>query len=120
MSSFEFETCNDIRRADIEWLWPGILPRGKLALLDGDLGMGKSLITIDLIARLSRGGPLPDGTLLSRPHTSVLLSAEDDAADTIRPRAEAAGADLSRLLLPKIKGRVPRLPDDFPALEALI
>ncbi|HET6575805.1 MAG TPA: AAA family ATPase, partial [Fimbriiglobus sp.] len=114
------ELCSDVRPAAIDWLWPRYLARGKLAILDGDPEMGKSLVTLDLIARLSRGGPLPDGTHLPGPCTSVLLSAEDDAADTIRPRAEAAGADLSRLVLPNFGGRVPRFPDDLPALEELV
>ncbi|MFL6114876.1 MAG: AAA family ATPase, partial [Catenulispora sp.] len=91
-----------------------------LAILDGDPEMGKSLLTIDLIARLGRGGPFPDGAAVARPGTSVLLSAEDDAADTIRPRAEAAGADLSRLVLPDFGGRLPRFPEDVPDLEGLV
>jgi hypothetical protein len=91
-----------------------------LSLLDGDPEMGKSLLTIDLIARLSRGAPMPDGSPGGPPCTSILLSAEDDAADTIRPRAEAAGCDLNRLVIPRFDGRVPRLPSDLPALEQLI
>ena len=50
----------EIRAESVAWLWPGFVPRGKLTLLDGDPNLGKSLITIDLAARLSRGGPLPD------------------------------------------------------------
>src|SRR5437764_12175808 len=73
------ELCCDIRPTALDWLWPRYLARGKLAILDGDPEMGKSLLTIDLIARLSRGGPLPDGSTLPRPCTSILLSAEDDA-----------------------------------------
>src|SRR5262245_5883874 len=120
MSPWKAELCSDVRPTALDWLWLRYLARGKLALLDGDPEMGKSLLTLDLIARLSRGGPLPDGTTLSRPSTSILLSAEDDPADTIRPRAEAAGADLSRLVVPSFGGRLPRLPDDIPALGELI
>src|SRR5438270_8496598 len=105
MTPWKDELCRDVAARRLEWLWPGYLARGKLAILDGDPEMGKSLLTIDLIARLGRGGPLPDGANLPRPGTSVLLSAEDDAADTIRPRAEAARADLSRLVLPDYGGR---------------
>lgn len=90
--------CSDIAPCPIDWLWQPFLPRGKLAVLDGDPGSGKSLLTVDLAARLSRGGPLPDGQALARPHTTILLNAEDDPADTVRPRATAAGADLSRVL----------------------
>lgn len=120
MSPWKAELCCDVVPTRLDWLWPRYLARGKLAILDGDPAMGKSLLTIDLIARLSQGGPLPDRSKLPRPCTSILLSAEDDPADTVRPRAEAAGADLSRLVLPNFGGRVPRLPDDLPALEELI
>ena len=91
MSPWIAELCSDVRPAAIEWLWPSHLARGKLAVLDGDPAMGKSLLTIDLAARLSRGGPLPDGSVVPRPSTSILLSAEDDAADTIRPRPRRPG-----------------------------
>ena len=58
MSPWELELCSDLKSAALEWLWPNYLPRGKLVLLDGDPGMGKSLLTIDLVARLSRANPL--------------------------------------------------------------
>ena len=83
----------------VEWLWEPFLARGKLSILDGDPGVGKSLLAVDLAARLSRGGPLPDGTPVGRPHVTLFLNAEDSVHDTIRPRAEAAGADLDRLLI---------------------
>src|SRR3954467_2613191 len=85
------------------WLWEPYLARGKLALLDGDPGVGKSLLTIDLAARLSRGLQLPNGAPSGRPHVTLLLSGED-GPDTIRPRAEAAGADLDRLVALSAEG----------------
>jgi hypothetical protein len=120
MAPWTVEFGCDVRPVRLDWLWRGYLARGKLALLEGDPEMGKSLLTIDLMARLSRGGPLPDETALPRPGVSVLLSAEDDLGDTVLPRAEAAGADLLRLLLPRFAGRLPRFPDDLPALEGLV
>jgi hypothetical protein len=120
MDSWKSRLCSEIEPRPVEWLWPGYLARGKLALLDGDPEMGKSLITLDLIARLTRGGPLPDGTPVARPHRCAILSTEDDDADTVRPRAEAAGVDLARLVVPDFDGRTPRLPDDLAALERLI
>jgi hypothetical protein len=120
MSNWEIELCSEIRSTKIDWLWPRYLARGKLAILDGDPEMGKSLLTIDLMARLSRGGTLPDGAPIPRPCTSILLSAEDNANDTVRPRAEAAGADLTRIVVPNFGERIPRLPVDIPALEELI
>ncbi len=120
MSPWTAELCCDITPKVIDWLWPRYLPRGKLAILDGDPEMGKSLLTIALIARFTRGGATPDGELLTRESTCILLSAEDDAEDTIRPRAEAACVDLSRLVIPKLNGKMPKFPDDIPALEELI
>jgi AAA domain len=112
---------SQIRPKSIRWLWEPYLPRGKLAVFDGDPGIGKSFITVDLAARLSRGGPLPGGKQLDRPHTTILLSAEDDAADTIRPRAEAAGADLDRVIALGDEDRAPLFfPSQIPELEELI
>jgi hypothetical protein len=83
---------SEVEPQRVEWLWPGRLPLGKLAVLDGDPGLGKSVVTFDLAARVSAGLELPDGAPC-KPAGVVLLSAEDGLADTIRPRLDAAGAD---------------------------
>lgn len=101
------------------WLWEPYLARGKLALLDGDPGVGKSLVTIDVAARLSRGAPLPDGSASGRPHVTLLLSAED-GPDTTRPRAEAAGADLDFVIAASAGGAPFALPAGLPDLEELV
>jgi hypothetical protein len=90
----------DVTPTPVSWLWPGYLPLGKLAVLDGDPGLGKSSVTLDLAARVSTAQPLPDGAVsdLPGPGGVVLLSAEDGLADTIRPRLEAAGADVQRVV----------------------
>src|SRR5262245_41493510 len=85
------EPLSLVRHGVVRWLWEPYIPRGKIAILDGDPGVGKSLLALDLAARLSRGGPLPGGAAAGRPHVVLLLSAEDDGSDTLRPRAEAAG-----------------------------
>jgi hypothetical protein len=120
MSLLTVESLAQVRAETVRWLWRPFLPRGKLTLLDGDPGVGKSLLTIDLAARLSRGGVLPDGSPADRPHTVLLLNAEDSAADTTRPRAAAAGADLDRLGVVSAADRLPHLPDCLPDLERLI
>jgi hypothetical protein len=83
----------------ISWLWHGWLPLGKLAVLDGDPGVGKSTLTIDIAARVTTGSRMPDGSApdLEGPFDVVLVSAEDGIADTLRPRADAAGADVGRV-----------------------
>src|SRR5262245_30682212 len=71
----------------VEWIWPGRIPRGKLTLVIGDPGLGKSFFGLDVAARISRGATWPDGGRAPG-GTSVILSAEDGLADTIRPRLE--------------------------------
>jgi putative DNA primase/helicase len=83
----------------VKWLWPGRIPAGKVTVLDGDPGLGKSSITLDLTARLTTGTPLPDGHKPERPVCVLLLSAEDGAADTIVPRLKVAGADLRKVTI---------------------
>ena len=84
----------DVARERVTWLWPGYLPVGKVVVLDGDPGLGKSTLTADLAARVTVGKPMPDGSGGGEPGAVVLLSAEDGLADTIAPRLELAGADL--------------------------
>lgn len=121
MADLVAEPLSRIQPQTIRWLWEPYIPRGKLALLDGDPGVGKSLITIDLAARLSRGGELPNGKSAGRPHTTLLLAAEDAAADTTRPRAEAAGADLDRVIAVTAQhGYQLRFPNDLDGLAKLI
>lgn len=83
----------DVEPEDIRWLWPNRIPLGSLTMLAGDPGLGKSLITLDLVARLTRGASWPDSEERCESGGVVLLSAEDDLATTIRPRLDAAGAD---------------------------
>jgi hypothetical protein len=84
----------------LAWLWPGRLALGKLAILDGDPGLGKSLVTLDLCARLSTGQPFPDGSPGPEASGAIVLNGEDGAEDTIRPRLQALGADLERVFVP--------------------
>lgn len=93
-----------VRAADVEcvpldWLWGGYIPRGKLTLLEGDPGVGKSTVCLDIAARVTQGREMPDGwSRAGEPPQNVLvLAGEDDMADTIRPRLEAAGGDAARL-----------------------
>lgn len=83
----------------IDWLWKKKIAKGKINLLVGDPGLGKSLVALDWIARVTTGNNWPDGTLNGQPGRAVLLSFEDDAADTIRPRLDAASANVSLVTL---------------------
>jgi hypothetical protein len=96
--------------------------RGQLHLLDGDPGLGKSLVLLDLAARLTTGRPFPDGAPPVAPSAAVILNAEDGARSTIRPRLQAAGADLSRVaIFDRLQGEAEiRLPSQVGLLEEVI
>ena len=110
----------DVEPELIRWMWSCWLAAGKLHVFDGNPGMGKSTIIAALAASITAGIPWPDGGPVSdRARGSVvILTAEDDAATTIRPRMEAAGADVSRVRVISVvptengAGRLPTLPDD--------
>jgi hypothetical protein len=97
----DFELCrvSELQPQPVRWLWPGRLALGKLALLEGDPGLGKSLLTLDLCARLSRGRPLPDGSGPMGPGNALVLNAEDGDSDTVRGRLVALEADLQRVFV---------------------
>lgn len=80
----------------VRWLWPGRVPAGKLTILDGDPGLGKSTLALDLAARVSRGLPMPDGSPTTQ-GAVLLFTAEDGLADTVRPRLDALGADVAQV-----------------------
>jgi len=88
----------DVQPEPIRWLWPGRVPLGRITLLAGRQGIGKSLVSVDMAGRVSTGSPWPDGEDCRR-GSVLVLAAEDDPADTIRPRLDAARADPSRVYL---------------------
>jgi hypothetical protein len=112
----------DVKPQRVGWLWKGRIPLGKLTVIDGDPGTGKSAFVTDLVARISAGRAMPDGSQVEA-SGAVLLNAEDGLRDTIRPRLAAAGADLSRVLalatVPDRDGteRLLSLPKDIPVLR---
>lgn len=81
----------------VHWLWNKYIPQGKITVLAGDPGMGKSTIALDLISRISRGTFLPLSEDRTVSGTSLIASAEDAPEDTIVPRLIAAGANLRRV-----------------------
>ena len=85
--------ASDIVPRELDPVWPGVLWAGKPTLLAGDPGLGKSQITCDIAARVTTGEPWPCSVDRREPANVVMLSAEDDAEDTIVPRLMAAGAD---------------------------
>lgn len=92
-----FACFADIRTESIHWLWPERIALGKPTLIVGDPNIGKSLFTATIAATVSKGGLWPVDNTSSPIGDVIMLSAEDDAADTIKPRLEAAGADSRRI-----------------------
>ncbi|MBX3437233.1 MAG: bifunctional DNA primase/polymerase [Planctomycetaceae bacterium] len=88
---------SEVEPIPIQWLWKGRLPRGKLVILSGDPGLGKTTVLIDISARVSTGTPFPDGA--SCPRGQVLFyTLEDGLRDTMIPRLMAAGGDRDRVI----------------------
>src|SRR5215207_3007837 len=114
---------SDVEPEQVDWLWLGRMPKGKLTVLDGDPGLGKSAATVDLAARVSAGLNLPDDTPCEAAG-AVICSAEDGLADTIRPRLDAAGGDPSKVLalatvpIQDTEGeRLLSIPEDLPIIR---
>ena len=98
MSAANWTTLSEVPQQPVQWLWEGRVPRGKVTLLDGEPGFGKSLLALDLAARVSQGRPMPMTKETELPAGDVVLfNGDDSLADTVRPRLEEAGADLTRI-----------------------
>lgn len=94
-------TClNDVKPEKISWIWNCRTALGKITLLEGDPGVGKSTLALDIVAHISRGDPLPGDEHRTdlKPMKCLLLTPEDGLADTIRPRLDKMGADVTKVL----------------------
>lgn len=89
---------NSITKKGIDWLWSGRIPLGILTLIAGHPGTGKSFFSTWLAAKLSRGDVLPGSKQKMKPCSTLLIAAEDDPASVIKPRLEANGADMSKII----------------------
>ena len=87
----------EIETQPVEWLWPQVIPAGKLTLLGGLPGLGKSQITVSMAAIISRGERWPASSERAQRGNVLLLVSEDGIADTVKPRLQAAGADMRRV-----------------------
>jgi hypothetical protein len=92
-------TAKGVRVRKVSWAWPRYIPFGKLTIIEGDPGDGKSVLTVDLAARWSTGAVMPDGSASGGPFPVIMVSAEDDMEDTIVPRLDAAGANTALIHL---------------------
>ncbi|WP_407485476.1 AAA family ATPase [Acinetobacter baumannii] len=126
ISSLQIVNMANIQAQAINWLWYGWLPLGKMTILAGAGGCGKTNLSLALIATITTGGSFPDGSKCENVGKVLIYSTEDDPADTLLPRLMANGADVSKIDI--IAGRIndkgenePFDPSqDFPKIEQYI
>lgn len=92
-----YEYYSTIMEKTVDWLWYPYIPYGKLTLLQGDPGKGKSTFIVHVTAALTTGGLLPNGVKVTEPVTVIYQCAEDSIEDTIKPRLIEAGADCNKV-----------------------
>jgi RecA-family ATPase len=93
-------TMDQIKAEKVDWLWTNRIPIGQITMLDGDPGSGKSTLSLVIASAVSKGLALPFGEKPKAAANVLLMSCEDGYSDTIRPRLDSAGADVSRIVIP--------------------
>lgn len=125
-SALKIVNMSDIQAQSITWLWDGWLPLGKMTILAGAGGCGKTNLSLALISTITTAGVFPDGSKCRSAGKVLIYSTEDDPADTLKPRLVANGADINKVSI--ISGRTnekgelePFDPScDFPKIEEYI
>ena len=97
VSSVRMICLNDVEQTDVQWLWFPYIPFGKITCMLGNPGCGKTYATMDLIAACTNGKLLPGMKQEMEPFNVIYQTAEDGLGDTVKPRLEAVGADLTRV-----------------------
>ena len=90
---------SEVQSQEIEWLWYPFIPYGKLTIVQGDPGDGKTTLILNVAAKLSKGEGLDNDMKLTEPMNIIYQTAEDGLADTVKPRLEMAGADCERIVV---------------------
>ena len=90
-------SLSEIKTEEVKWLWYPYIPFGKVTIVQGDPGEGKTTFVLSVIAALTRGEALPECETGLPQMNVIYQTAEDGLADTIKPRLEAVGADCSRV-----------------------
>ena len=88
---------SEIQSQEVSWLWFPFIPYGKLTIVQGDPGDGKTTFVLNIAAKLSKGEGLDREMKLTEPLNVIYQSAEDGLADTVKPRLEQAGADCGKI-----------------------
>lgn len=90
---------SEVQSQEIEWLWYPFIPYGKLTIVQGDPGDGKTTLILNIAAKLSKGEGLDNDMKLTEPMNIIYQTAEDGLADTVKPRLEKAVADCERIVV---------------------
>lgn len=90
---------SEVQSQEIEWLWYPFIPYGKLTIIQGDPGDGKTTMVLNLAAKLSKGEALDENMKVTEPVNVIYQTAEDGLADTVKPRLELQGQTVRELLL---------------------
>lgn len=90
---------SDIEAQEIEWLWYPYIAYGKLAIVQGDPGDGKTTLILNLAAKLTKGEGMDENMKVMEPMNVIYQTAEDGLADTVKPRLLQAGADCEKVLV---------------------
>ena len=118
MNEQEILCFADIQAEEVKWLWYPYIPYGKITILQGDPGCGKTMAVLSLAALLSKGENLPFEEAAREPISILYQTSEDGIADTIKPRLESAGANCTRIKIINEEKRA--LTFDDPRLEQSI
>ena len=98
MSDLKLINMRDVEVESVSWLWYPFIPYGKVTIIQGDPGEGKTTLVLQIIARLTKGESIIDEK--EKPPINVIYqTAEDGLADTIKPRLLSADADCSKVLV---------------------
>ena len=90
---------SDIEAKEVEWLWYPFIPYGKLTIIQGDPGDGKTTLVLNIAAALTQGKGFENDMNVEKPMNVIYQTAEDGLADTVKPRLEQAGAECSKVLV---------------------
>ena len=93
----QLKLYSSVAETNVDWLWYPYIPFGKLTLVQGDPGCGKSTMMMDLVSAVSTGSPAPDMQKPRKPMHVIYQCSEDSVSDTIKPRLISAGADCSNV-----------------------
>jgi hypothetical protein len=103
---------SEVETQQIQWIWYPFIPYGKLSIIQGDPGDGKSTLILNIAAKLSKGERLEAAMDIDEPVNVIYQTAEDGLADTVKPRLEAAGADCDRICVIDESDRSISMSDD--------